>query len=101
MYRWTRLLAVLGLIVGGAASAAPRQTVFAAASLTDAMKAIDQAWADQGHPRIRLSFAASSTLARQLEHGAHADIFASADDEWMNWASSSTAMIPKSAHDDG
>jgi molybdate transport system substrate-binding protein len=38
------------------------------------------------HPPLSLSFAASSTLARQLDHGARANIFASADEAWMNWA---------------
>jgi molybdate transport system substrate-binding protein len=62
-----------------------RLTVFAAASLTDAMKAIDQAWVAKHHSALRLSFAASSTLARQLDHGANANLFASADEKWMNW----------------
>ena len=99
MRKLVRLLAVLALVVGGTASAAPRQTIFAAASLTDAMKAIDQAWIAQGHPGLRLSFAASSTLARQLEHGAHADIFASADEEWMNWSVQRHLVVANSRRD--
>jgi molybdate transport system substrate-binding protein len=99
MHRLIPLLAALCLIVGGTAAAAPRQTVFAAASLTDAMKAIDKAWTDEGHPTLRLSFAASSTLARQLEHGAHADIFASADEEWMNWAIQRHLIVANSRRD--
>jgi molybdate transport system substrate-binding protein len=63
-----------------------RMTVFAAASLSDAMRAVDIAWTGEHHPPLRLSFAASSTLARQLDHGARANIFASADEVWMNWA---------------
>jgi molybdate transport system substrate-binding protein len=69
-----------------AAAQPPRLTVFAAASLSEAMKAIDQAWVAKDHPPLSLSFAASSTLARQLDHGARANIFASADEAWMNWA---------------
>jgi molybdate transport system substrate-binding protein len=69
-----------------AAAQPPRLTVFAAASLSEAMKAVDQAWVAKDHPPLSLSFAASSTLARQLDHGAKASIFASADDAWMNWA---------------
>jgi molybdate transport system substrate-binding protein len=69
-----------------AAAQPPRLTVFAAASLSEAMKAIDQAWVAKDHPPLSLSFAASSTLARQLDHGARANIFASADDVWMKWA---------------
>jgi molybdate transport system substrate-binding protein len=73
-------------VIMQAAAQPPRLTVFAAASLSEAMKAIDQAWVAKDHPPLSLSFAASSTLARQLDHGAGANIFASADDAWMNWA---------------
>lgn len=61
-------------------------TVFAAASLTDAMKDIGKLWEIAGHGAIRFNFAASSTLARQIEQGAPANIFASADLQWMDWA---------------
>ena len=69
------------------ARAQPRAapTVFAAASLTDAMKALAEARQAAGHPAPRLSFAASSVLARQIEQGASADIFASADELWMDY----------------
>jgi molybdate transport system substrate-binding protein len=96
MSRLIPVLIGLCLLVGGTAMAAPRQTVFAAASLNDAMTAIDQAWTARGHPELRLSFAASSTLARQLDHGARADIFASADEEWMNWAAQRHLIVESS-----
>ena len=60
-------------------------TVFAAASLTDAMKDVSAAWVKQGHPALRLSFASSSTLARQIEQGAPANLFGSADLKWMDY----------------
>lgn len=60
-------------------------TVFAAASLTDAMKDISELWVKAGHPALRNSFASSSTLARQIEAGAPADLFASADLQWMDY----------------
>ena len=60
-------------------------TVFAAASLTDAMRALGKAWRAAGHPPPRFSFAASSALARQIEQGAPADLFASADEPWMDY----------------
>ncbi|WP_419899003.1 molybdate ABC transporter substrate-binding protein [Roseomonas sp. USHLN139] len=60
-------------------------TVFAAASLTDALRALAEQWRAQGHPAPRLSFAASSALARQIEQGAPADLFASADEPWMDY----------------
>ncbi|TPG57463.1 molybdate ABC transporter substrate-binding protein [Roseomonas nepalensis] len=68
-----------------AARAQEALTVFAAASLTDAMRALGEAWRAAGHPPPRLSFAASSALARQIEQGAPADLFASADEAWMDY----------------
>lgn len=59
-------------------------TVFAAASLTDALRALGQGWAARGNPAPRFSFAASSALARQIDQGAPADIFVSADEPWMD-----------------
>ncbi|MCQ4159681.1 molybdate ABC transporter substrate-binding protein [Roseomonas sp. GC11] len=67
------------------AQGAEGPVVFAAASLTDAMKALGEAWRAQGHPLPRFSFAASSALARQMEQGAPADLFASADEPWMDY----------------
>jgi molybdate transport system substrate-binding protein len=61
------------------------QTVFAAASLTDAMKDISAKWAAAGHQPLSLSFGSSSTLARQIEQGAPANVFASADEKWMDY----------------
>ncbi|HEY4252280.1 MAG TPA: molybdate ABC transporter substrate-binding protein [Roseomonas sp.] len=60
-------------------------TVFAAASLTDVLRDFGQAWQQRGNPAPRLSFAASSTLARQIEQGAPADLFMSADEPWMDY----------------
>lgn len=48
------------------------------------MEEAADAWAASGHPRPALSFAASSALARQVERGAPADIFVSADQAWMD-----------------
>ena len=59
--------------------------MFAAASLTDAMKDISTLWARSGHQPLRMSFGSSSTLARQIEQGAPANLFASADEKWMNY----------------
>ena len=67
----------------GRAAEAPL-TVFAAASLTDAMRDLDPVWQNAGHPALRLTFAASSTLARQIEAGAPANVFASADQQWAD-----------------
>ena len=58
--------------------------MLAAASLQEAMTEAADAWAEAGHPMPALSFAGSSALARQVESGARADIFVSADEEWMD-----------------
>lgn len=84
-----RLLAASLLLAGLAAAPAARAqegpVVFAAASLTDALRALAEQWRAQGHPAPRLSFAASSALARQIEQGAPADLFLSADEPWMDY----------------
>jgi molybdate transport system substrate-binding protein len=67
------------------AARAQELTVFAAASLTDAMKDVAALWTKAGHPPPHLSFGASSTLARQIEQGAPAALFASADEKWMDY----------------
>ena len=59
-------------------------TVLAASSLQEALTEAGEAWAQAGHAPPRLSFAASSALARQIEGGAPADLYFSADEEWMD-----------------
>lgn len=73
--------------------------VFAAASLTNALEDIASAWAQAGHPRPRLAFAASSTLARQIEAGAPADVFASADQAWMDYLDKRGRLQPGTRQD--
>jgi molybdate transport system substrate-binding protein len=96
-----RLILVLGLLALLVPSAAWAQqlTVFAAASLTDAMKDVSAAWEKQGHPPPRLSFASSSTLARQIEQGAPANLFASADEKWMDYLAKADAIVPDTRKD--
>lgn len=82
-----RLLAALALMLATVAPARSQAlTVFAAASLTNALQDAAQLWEARGGSRLRLSFGASSTLARQLDQGAQAALFASADLKWMDWA---------------
>jgi len=73
-----------GLLAPMAAHAEQGLTVFAAASLTDAFNDIGNLWHAKGHPNVTFNFAASSTLATQIEHGAPANVFASADELWMD-----------------
>jgi len=77
------ILALLALLLVQAAQA--DTTVFAAASLSDVLKQVGDAYnASTGH-RVIFSFAASSLLARQIESSPGADIFISADTEWMDY----------------
>ena len=68
-------------------------TVFAAASLTDALQDIGKVWEAGGHGKIRFNFTASSTLARQMDQGAQANVFASADLQWMDWAAAHALIM--------
>jgi hypothetical protein len=61
-------------------------TVFAAASMKNALDDIDAAYTARTGVRIIASYAASSALAKQIEQGAPADIFLSADTDWMDYA---------------
>ena len=80
----TLVLAGCSRETGQAEDRALPPVVLAAASLQEALEAAAQRWAAQGHVRPVLSFAASSALARQVESGAPADIFFSADEQWMD-----------------
>jgi molybdate transport system substrate-binding protein len=61
-------------------------TVFAAASMKNALDDIDAAYTARTGIKIVASYAASSALAKQIEQGAPADIFVSADTDWMDYA---------------
>lgn len=80
----------LGLSPGARAGAARAQggdgvlSVFAASSLQNAFEEVGRLHAQRGGPAPRFSFAASSLLARQIEQGAPAGVFASADEAWMD-----------------
>jgi molybdate transport system substrate-binding protein len=74
-------------------------TVFAAASLTDAMKDVSAQWAQAGHQPLRMSFGASSTIARQIEQGAPANLFASADQKWMDYLAEKQLIVADTRKD--
>ncbi|AIC29452.1 molybdenum ABC transporter substrate-binding protein ModA [Rhizobium etli bv. mimosae str. IE4771] len=67
------------------AEAAEKLTVFAAASLKDALDAANAAWAKESGKQAVTSYAASGALAKQIENAAPADIFISADLDWMDY----------------
>jgi molybdate transport system substrate-binding protein len=82
------------------ARAAEREvTVFAAASLTDALQEIGRDYEAANGVRVRFSFAASSLLARQIEAGAEADLFFSADAEWMDYLDGRKLIRPHTRRD--
>ena len=92
-YASRRACLVLLTLYGGRVSAQetgavePELTVFAAASLTGAFQELGAGF-EKAHPgtKVRFNFAGSQQLAVQLEHGAAADLFASADERWMSYA---------------
>ena len=89
MKKFTKIstaLLIAGLGFSFAASA--KVTVFAAASMTDALQQVAKDYAKQNPKnKVVFSFASSSTLAKQIEEGAPADIFVSASNKWMKYLS--------------
>jgi len=99
MYRRS-LLALVLLLAAVAGQAAERiVTVFAAASLTDVLEEVGKAYTAANQVPVRFSFAASSALARQIESGAPADVFVSADQEWMNFLETKDLIRPDTRRD--
>lgn len=74
-------------------------TVFAAASATNAVTDIAGRFEKSYPVKVKLSFASSSTLAKQIENGAPADVFLSANPEWMDYLSDKGAIISSSRSD--
>lgn len=85
------------LLTGSGLARAGEATVYAAASLGGSLRELAGRW-ESAHPgdSIRLSAAASSTLARQIEAGAPADLYASADRQWMDYLAERRLIQPAS-----
>jgi molybdate transport system substrate-binding protein len=96
MQRLARLLVALLLLLGSAASPALAEdkilTVFAAASMKNALDEIDAAFTEKSGVRVAASYAASSMLAKQIEQGAPADIFVCADTDGMDYATAKKSI---------
>lgn len=75
----------LGFVPPGHAAGQPPITIFAAASTTNAITEINALFEARGLGRTTVAFAASSTLAKQIDRGAPADIFLSANHQWMDY----------------
>jgi molybdate transport system substrate-binding protein len=73
--------------------------VFAAASLKNALDDASAAWTQETGKRVVISYAASNALAKQIEAGAPADLFFSADLDWMEYAASKGLIRPESRVD--
>ncbi|PHM74717.1 molybdate ABC transporter substrate-binding protein [Xenorhabdus kozodoii] len=84
--------------LAGSVWAADKVTVFAAASLTNALDDIALQYKKEQRGDIVASYASSSTLARQIAQGAPADIFISADQQWMNYATEKHLIAENSRH---
>jgi molybdate transport system substrate-binding protein len=96
MPRFIRLVSLLLAAIAAVPASAAPPLVFAAASLQESMNAAADAWAAQRHERPVVSFAGSSVLARQIEAGAPADLFVSADEDWMNEVARKGLIVPGS-----
>jgi molybdate transport system substrate-binding protein len=79
------VVACLIIVTAADAARAAEPLVFAAASLKNAIDQINAEWQSDTGMRANVAYAASSALARQIEQGAPADIFVSADLDWMDY----------------
>jgi molybdate transport system substrate-binding protein len=95
----TRLFAILGLFA--VLAVAPQQvsaqetiTVFAAASLRNALDDVDAAFSKATGIKVTTSYAASSALAKQIAQGAPADVYVSANIKWMDFLDQKKLLVP-------
>ena len=97
--RFLPALASLALLMAQPALAqGAGPTVFAASSLTDAMKAVAAAYETKTGTKVVLSFGASNTLAQQIDQGAAADIYMSADTDWMDFLQKNNRIAVDTRH---
>jgi molybdate transport system substrate-binding protein len=93
------LLTAIGVQAWAADEDKSSITVFAAASLTNVLQELGDGFTKDASIPVRFSFAASSALARQIENGSRADMFFSADLEWMDYLESRKLIQPATRHD--
>jgi len=94
--RW--IAAALAVALMAAPVQAAPVTVFAAASLKNALDEVGAQYARNGG-EARFSYAGSSAIARQIEQGAPADIYVSADADWMNYLVQRKLVVPSTRRD--
>lgn len=90
--RWLFVIALASIGFSSNVFADSKITVFAAASLTNALSEISTKYEKETGIKIAHSFASSSVLAKQIENGAPADLFISADLKWMNYLQEKSLM---------
>jgi molybdate transport system substrate-binding protein len=86
-------------VASAAADDSSTVLVFGAASLTNVLDELSKAFTEETHVPVKSSLAASSVLAKQIEAGAPADVFFSADREWMDYLEQRKLLKPGSRHD--
>jgi molybdate transport system substrate-binding protein len=100
---WLLLAAAVLRPTAGVAAAAPEDSgtvlVFGAASLTNVLEDLESSFTAKTHVPVKSSLAASSVLAKQIEAGAPADVFFSADLEWVNYLEQRKLLKPGTRHD--
>jgi len=95
MSRFSMLFSAFVILLAAFSSALAEDktiTVFAAASMENALDEVNTAYAAKTGVKITTSYAASSVLAKQIEQGAPADAFVSADTDWMDYAISKNCI---------
>src|SRR5580658_10471969 len=104
MIRRGFLAAIAAIFIAAVSVSAPQAAqaddvvVFAAASLKDALGAIDSVWQKASGKHATISYAASSALAKQIEAAAPADVFISADLDWMDYVAKKDLIVPTTRH---
>jgi len=93
------MLAALGMITAGYSADGDTVTVFAAASTTNAVNEIGALFAERKLGGFLPSFAASSTLAKQIESGAPASLYLSANEKWMDYLEEKNMIYTDSRFD--
>ena len=97
MFHFSRVIAVAALAALPLSPAAAQEqtlTVFAAASMKNALDDADAAFTKASGIKVTASYAASSALAKQIESGAPADVFISADLDWMDYVAKKSLIKP-------
>lgn len=90
--------AIISFALVSQSMASEKITVFAAASLTNALNEISAQYKQEKQADVVASYASSSTLARQIEQGAPANLFISADQQWMDYVINKNLMLTDSRH---